>query len=116
MMKSNSQMFLRPSLRSRTIPRAVVNLNSGGKRIEHFWCQITVLWSALNKQHGSTDLQSEGWTSYINRCVAEELALFPTDRLAPILGSKSATAAAATPAAVRSPTRGWNGFPATPDS
>ncbi|KAJ7919965.1 hypothetical protein B0H13DRAFT_2319888 [Mycena leptocephala] len=71
---------------------AVITQNTDGKRIEHFWRQITVFWTALNKKHGSTDLQCEGWTSYINHCVAEELVLFPTDHLALIVGNKSTAA------------------------
>ncbi|KAJ7363897.1 hypothetical protein DFH08DRAFT_949532 [Mycena albidolilacea] len=85
-----------PAKRSRT--GAVIAQNTDGKRIEHFWRQITVIWTALNKKHGSTDLQCEGWTNYINCCVAEELTLFPNDRLALIVGNKNAVAASATPA------------------
>ncbi|KAF7350670.1 hypothetical protein MSAN_01627500 [Mycena sanguinolenta] len=72
---------------------SVVNQSSDGKKIETFWFQTTAHWSALNKKHGSTDLQCEGWTRYLNNCVAEELALFPTDPLALIVGNKSASTA-----------------------
>ncbi|KAF7349932.1 hypothetical protein MVEN_01294000 [Mycena venus] len=64
---------------------AVVAQNSDGKRIEHFWRQITVLWKARNKLYKSSDLRSQGWSNFISDCVREELQLFPTDRLALII-------------------------------
>ncbi|KAJ6525774.1 hypothetical protein B0H19DRAFT_1198978, partial [Mycena capillaripes] len=74
---------------------AIVAHHSDGKKIEHFWRQITQLWKACNKQYGSSDLQCEGWSNFISDCVKEELLLFPSDRLTLIMGEKSAAAAAA---------------------
>ncbi|KAF8144691.1 hypothetical protein K438DRAFT_2010409 [Mycena galopus ATCC 62051] len=78
---------------------AVVSQNSDGKRIEHFWRQITQLWKARNKMYGSSDLQCDGWSNFIGDCVKEELVLFPSDRLSLVVGDKSAAAAALTGAA-----------------
>ncbi|KAJ6531351.1 hypothetical protein B0H19DRAFT_1191400 [Mycena capillaripes] len=79
---------------------AIVAHHSDGKKIEHFWRQITQLWKACNKQYGSSDLQCEGWSNFISDCVKEELLL-----------SLPISAAAAAASATSSLVGGRLGFP-----
>ncbi|KAJ7780684.1 hypothetical protein DFH07DRAFT_949911 [Mycena maculata] len=54
----------------------------------HAGTPITVLWMERNQKY-TPDLQSPGWTEYINACLKKELTLFPSDPLALIVGNKS---------------------------
>ncbi|KAJ7177169.1 hypothetical protein C8R46DRAFT_1078284 [Mycena filopes] len=61
--------------------------SSDGKIIAAFWSRVRVLFARKNKVFGDQDLKSEGWTNYINSCVAQEKIAYPGDQLAAIVGT-----------------------------
>ncbi|KAJ7127458.1 hypothetical protein C8R43DRAFT_1028067 [Mycena crocata] len=56
------------------------------KIVTAFWHRVQTLFADKNRVFG-TDLQSPGWTDYINQCIVQEKVMYPSDPLTLIVGT-----------------------------